>query len=435
MKTELKNKEFFERLDRSAADDIRAFQDGALRRRTAFLAERYPFHAERLGGLPPEGVGLDALQTLPTMDKRVLEKAGDTLAPPSGDVVDIAYSSGTTGSALKIPFTEAALKRLEWNEFRALSICGLSKTDTVLLSCTMDRCFIAGLAYQLGCRAVGAASIRVGAAPLGVHWKAIEENRPTTIVGVPSFLAKLAEAAPDLGGNAASAGVARLVCIGEPLRDRGIAPLPLTEKIERLWNAKALSTYASTEICAAFCECEKQAGGHLIPELAVAEILDDDGNPLPPGEPGEVVLTPLGDGAAPLLRFRTGDVSFLIDEPCACGRNTPRLGPIIGRKHQLLKHKGTAFYPNAIHAALSALDDVLEHQVVVRRDNLSDDVAVLVALRPGASAEKTAEILRTALRVGVKVEQLPLEDIRKRVFPEGKRKPVRFVERQGGDEG
>jgi len=420
--------ESLERLERSGREEILRFQNDALARRIAMLKKTYPFHARRLAGADPADFGLSGLAALPTMDKRVLEEARVELEPPAEEVVEIAYSSGTTGSPLRIPFTEKGLKRLEWNEFRALSICGVEKTDTVLLSCTMDRCFIAGLAYQLGCRAIGSAAIRVGAAPLGVHWNAIRGNRPSVIVGVPSFLAKLAEAAAGFGADPAESGVSKLVCIGEPLRDERAEPLPLTKKIEELWNAKAFSTYASTEICAAFCECEARKGGHLLPELAVVEILDDDGNPLPPGETGEVALTPLGDGAAPLLRFRTGDVSFIIDDPCPCGRNTPRLGPVIGRKHQLLKHKGTAFYPNAIHAALAALDEVLEHQVVARRDNLSDTVSVLVALRDDASRERVSEILRAALRVGVEVRTFPLEEMTRRVFPAGKRKPVRFIE-------
>jgi len=416
-----------ERLERGPAVDIREFQARLLRRRLEHLRSEYPFHTRRLGEWGVDVPVFDFLRRLPTMDKRVLEEFSEELSPPADDVVEIAYSSGTTGSPLAIPFTEAGLKRLEWNERRAFSVCGLSKNDTVLLTCTMDRCFIAGLAYQLGCRAIGAAAIRVGAAPLGVHWNVIREIRPTVIVGVPSFLAKLAESAARFGCEAGKSGVAKLVCIGEPLRGYDLEPLPLTRKIENLWHAAAFSTYASTEVCAAFCECERQSGGHLVPELAIVEILDDDGSPLPPGETGEVTLTPLGDGAAPLLRFRTGDMSFLIDEPCSCGRKTPRLGPIVGRKHQLIKHKGTAFYPNAIHAALGALDCVVEHQVVAIGDNLSDDVRVLVALQGEGSLERVEETLRAALRVGVLVEEVPPDELLGRVFPDGKRKPSRFV--------
>ncbi len=415
-----------ERLDRSGPDAISSSQEKALRRHIVRLTADFPLHAKLLADIDTADLTLSAISALPTMDKAFLERHADELAPPTEDVVEIAYSSGTTGAALKIPFTDVALKRLEWNEFRALTICGLSAKDTVALTCTMDRCFIAGLAYQMGCRAVGAATIRVGAAPIPSHWKIIRETRPTAIIGVPSFLAKLAESAE--GENPADIGVSRLICIGEPLRDADLQPLPLTRKIEKLWNAKAFSTYASTEICSAFCECEAQAGGHLLPELAIVEILDDNSAPLPPGAPGEITITPLGDGAAPLLRFKTGDVSFIVEEPCACGRTTPRLGPILGRKKQLLKHKGTAFYPNAIHAALSALDGVIEHQVAVRRNNLSDNVSVLVALDTGITQEHVEEKLRAALRVGVNVQTLPIDEIRRRVFPNNSRKPIRFVE-------
>ena len=138
------------------------------------------------------------------------------------------------------------------------------------------------------------------------------------------------------------------------------------ENLEEVWGAKIYSTYASSETITSFCECTAQRGGHLHPDLAVVEIVNEQGEVLAPGETGEVVVTPLQIEGMPLLRFRTGDISFMVDEPCACGRFSPRLGPILGRKKQMIKFRGTTLYPNSLYAVL---DSFPGHQRILRYGN------------------------------------------------------------------
>ena len=128
------------------------------------------------------------------------------------------------------------------------------------------------------------------------------------------------------------------------------------------------------------------------PELIVAEIVDDGGSPLPTGREGEVVVTPLGVRGMPLVRFRTGDVSFLIEEPCACGRRTPRLAPILGRKNQMLKFKGTSVFPNAIVAALEGLPEVGGAYVEAHKNpDATDRIVVYVHVRGAKSAGREGQ--------------------------------------------
>lgn len=96
--------------------------------------------------------------------------------------------------------------------------------------------------------------------------------------------------------------------------------------------------------------------------------MNDDGVVLPAGEAGEVVVTPLAVEGMPLIRFKTGDISFLMTEPCSCGRNTPRLGPIIGRKKQMLKIKGTTVYPPALFNTLAQIEAVDDYYIEVSSD-------------------------------------------------------------------
>jgi phenylacetate-CoA ligase len=423
------------RLAFASADRIEAVQTGLLRDQAAYSASQSPFYRRRLGG-DDAALGeltLETLARLPFTDKRDLEQHNDEfLAVPRNRVADIVLSSGTTGKPTRIMYTEGDLQRLAYNEEQAFRGCGLGADDVVLLTCTLDRCFVAGLAYFLGVRSIGAAAIRNGLNSLESHFNVIRQMRPTAIVGVPSFLRKLALHIRDGGGDPAAAGVGKLICIGEPLRGPGLEMLQLGGDIERLWAARAFSTYASSECVSTFCECAAQCGGHAAPDLVVAEVVDEQGRRVPDGETGEVVLTPLGAEAMPLIRFRTGDVSYLLREPCACGRRSVRLGPILGRKQQMIKARGTTLYPQALYSALDEIPAVSEYYIeVTSPDRLSDEVTVHAAVRDAScSAAWLEERLQSRVRVKPRVTIESEEQIRAQVFGPKSRKPVRFVDRR-----
>lgn len=373
----------------------------------------------------------ELLDALPFTDKTDIENCNDQMcAVLPEQVADIVMSSGTTGKPTKVIYTEHDLQRLAYNEEKALLAIGLTALDTVLLTCTIDRCFVAGLAYFLGVRSVGAATIRSGHASMQSHLDIITRLDPTAIVGVPTFLRKLGLYMREQGLEPAGTSVSKMVCIGEPLRDRALALTQVGRDVEEIWQAKLFSTYATSEIVTTFCECEQQQGGHLHPDLAVVEIVDDAGKRLRPGEVGEVTVTPLAVEGMPLLRFRTGDVSFIIDEPCRCGRNCVRLGPIIGRKKQMLKIKGTTVYPPAVFAALGELERVNDYYLVVSsEDDLSDLVEVHVSVSDTSlTAGELQDFLQARIRVKPKVVIEPDAELRRKVYLPEQRKPVRFID-------
>jgi phenylacetate-CoA ligase len=406
----------------------RDYQEEILKEHLRYVMQNSSFYKKHFKGIDIETIDSSSLSSLPLTNKTDFEKCnGDFLACSQDNIVDIVHSSGTSGHPTYVKYTENDLKRLEYNEVQALTTCGISKTDTVLLTCTMDRCFIAGLAYLLGCRGIGAAAIRNGANTLESHLRIIKDIKPNVIIGVPSFLQKLAKFAKENGIQSQTANIEKLVCIGEPLRDAQMQMTPLGKKIESLWNAKAYSTYASTETVTSFCECEHQKGGHLIPELGIVEIIDDDGRVLPIGETGEVIMTPFHTEGMPLVRYRTGDMAFIIDSPCECGRNSLRLSPILGRKYQMIKCKGTKFYPTAINAVMDGMECVKLYQVIVEKDNLSDKVIVLTSLTDMKKLQSVKDALRTALRVGIDVETEDFDTLFQKVFPANNRKPVKYM--------
>ncbi|MFH1355477.1 MAG: AMP-binding protein [Candidatus Omnitrophota bacterium] len=378
-------------------------------------------------------VNFDNFCQLPLTDKAEIEKNNDEFFAVSPErIVDIVLSSGTTGKPTKIAYTESDLKRLAYNEEQSFLGCGFSAKDTVLLTCTLDRCFIAGLAYHLGIRAVGATTIRNGLNSLESHVEVIRRLRPTAIVGVSSFLRKLGLFIAAEKTVPKARAISKLVCIGEPLRGEDLCFLKVGRDLEKIWGAQAYSTYSSSEIVTTFCECTFQCGGHLHPDLAVVEIIGDQGDLLSPGEIGEVVVTPMGVEGMPLLRFKTGDISFIIDKPCSCGRNSLRLGPILGRKKQMLKIRGTTLYPQAIYSGLEEIEDISEYYLVVTSESsLSDSVVIYAVVKNQAcTASLIEDRLQAKLRVKPKVIILDEESVRKEVYTQKSRKPIRFIDKR-----
>jgi len=378
-------------------------------------------------------INLDNLATLGFTDKGEIEKYNDDfLAIPAKKVVELVLSSGTCGVPTKIANSEGDLKRLAYNEKQSFGACGFTDQDTVLLTCTLDRCFIAGLAYYSGIRALGATAIRNGLNSLESHRELIQRLKPTALVGVPSFLRKLGLYLNAQGIAAGKSGIKKIVCIGEPLRDKNLKFLKVGQDLEKIFQAKAYSTYSTTEIVSTFCECTAQSGGHLHPDLAIVEIVDPQGRSLPYGETGEVVVTPLRIEAMPLIRFKTGDISFLIDKPCSCGRNSLRLGPILGRKKQMMKVQGTTFYPQAIYSCLEQIPGVNEYYVSVSSlGALSDNLEIYVSVDdPNCTKTEIQEKLQARLRVKPEVFICDEELIKEKVYTAGARKPVRFMDKR-----
>ena len=170
------------------------------------------------------------------------------------------------------------------------------------------------------------------------------------------------------------------------------------------------------------------------PELIIVEIIGDDDQPVADGQPGEIVITTLGVEGMPLLRFRTGDIASKVVDQCACGRNSYRLTPLIGRKHNMIKLKGTTIYPPAINDVLDNTLFVGNYVVVVRpSDAGTDEVIVRISLRDNSlpadeAVKQLKDHFRSRLRVAPIVEVLPADVIQQINFPAKSRKPIKFID-------
>ncbi len=419
-------------------EEIEAFQLEELRRHLAHAA-RAPYYKRLFEELfldPRDIKSTRDISSIPLTDRKTIEKeTGLFHAVPSSLFADLSQTSGTTGEALTVPYTREDLKRLAFNEAMAFYGAGMRPGETCLICVTLDRCFVAGLAYFAGVVELGATAMRSGPGQVARQWDLVRTQTPSSVVGVPSLLLSMARWAKEHGIDPSESPVERLVTIGEPVRKNDLSPSPLGRDLAELWSAMVISSYAATELQTCFCECREQAGGHVHPELAIVEIVDEAGEPLPPGVPGEVVVTPLGVEGMPLVRYRTGDVARLHTGPCPCGWNTPRLGPIEGRLSQRLKFRGTTFYPDAVFQALQEDKRIKAAYVEVRSSyDLSDDVTVVVgADQREIGVEEIRLLLQARLRVKPEVVIRPVEEVLNTMTASGGRKPKKFFDfRQEG---
>jgi phenylacetate-CoA ligase len=183
----------------------------------------------------------------------------------------------------------------------------------------------------------------------------------------------------------------------------------------------------------AFNECEYHNGGHHHPELIIAEILDDNDHVVAEGEIGELVITTLGVEAMPLLRFKTGDMVKAHSEPCKCGRTTMRLGPVIGRKKQMIKYKGTTLYPPAMYNVLNHFREVDAFVIEIFHNDLGTDEILIKIAAKNISETLLTEIkdhFRAKLRVLPRIEFCNKSDLNAIRFPAMSRKPVELIDRR-----
>jgi phenylacetate-CoA ligase len=392
------------------------------------------FYRQKLAGAPPVNCVAD-LVNLPLTTKREVSQFNDRFWCGSLETyIDFCTTSGTTGVPTLYPLTRADLDRLGRNEEACFRQVGLTRGDVVMLAVTLDKCFMAGLAYFEGLRRLGATVIRVGAGSPAMLLGMAKRLGPTAIVSVPSFLKRVAAYANQQGVDPAQSTVRKLVCIGEPVRDSSWQLTALGDHIARAWDAKVYSTYGITELACSMCECDAGMGGHVNPEFLHVEVLDGSGAPVPDGREGQLVATTIGVTAMPLVRFATGDVTFLTREPCSCGRTTPRIGPILGRKDQAMKLKGTTVYPAAVQRSLQSIEQVIDYVMIATAPTpLSDELEVVVAVKGDADEARAAirEQLRGDLKICPAVRVAPVAEVNALGHSNDLRKQRVFLDRRG----
>lgn len=421
-----------------SVETINKFQNRKLQEALRYLEANSAFYQRMF---KDNGIDIEQIQTiddlvkLPFTEKKDLQLHNqEFLCVPSEKIVDYVTTSGTLGDPVTFGCTDNDLERLAYNEMKSFSCAGIKPGNIIQLMTTLDKRFMAGLTYFLGIRKLGASIIRVGNGMPELQWDTINRLKPDTIMCVPSFILRLIEYAEKNGIDYRSSSIKRIIGIGEGLRDQDFNLNLLGKRIKGKWDVSLFATYSSTEMGATFSECPYGCGGHVHPELIIVEIIGDNNLPVKDGEVGEVVVTTLGVEGMPLLRFRTGDMSSKITTRCACGRNSYRLTPLVGRKNNMIKLKGTTIYPPAINDVLDNTPYVVNYVVIVQNSYAgTDEVVVKVGVASGQTFDIIKDLkdrFRSRIRVAPIVEVLSPEDVAKINNPMNNRKPIKFIDRR-----
>ncbi len=418
---------------------IKAFQEQRLQEALAYLQAKSPYYQRsfRENGVDVNSIRyLEDLTRLPFTEKKDLQLHNwDFLCCPREKIVDYVTTSGTLGEPVSFACSEKDLQRLAFNEKKSFACAGLGPGNILQLMTTIDKRFMAGLAYFLGVRELGASIIRVGNGIPELQWDTIERLHPDAIMCVPSFIPRLIRYAEEHGIDYRASSVRKIIGIGEGMRDQDFNLNLLGRRIKEKWDVELYATYSSTEMGATFSECPYGCGGHVHPELIIVEIIGEDDQPVPDGQVGEIVVTTLGVEGMPLLRFRTGDMAAKITDQCRCGRWSYRLTPLVGRKNNMIKFKGTTLYPPMIVDVLDNCRDIANYQLVLSLNDLgNDDVKVRIGV-PDPDPDRDARLIadlkntfRAKIRVAPEVEVCRADLLARDIYLESSRKPLKVVD-------
>jgi phenylacetate-CoA ligase len=416
-------------IETKSSNEIKQFQEEKLTTLLSYVNAHSKFYQtlfKKKGISVADIKTLNDLQKIPVTTKDDLYNYNqDFICVAPDKIIDYVTTSGTLGDPLTFVLTDKDLDRLAYNEHISLACAGGSKNDIYQLMTTIDRRFMAGMAYFLGLKQMGAGVVRVGNGMPEFQWDTIKRLKPTIAIAVPSFLLKLIEFAEQNNIDYKNCSIKKVVCIGEPIRNEDFSYNTLGKRITDKWPLQLYSTYASTEMSAAFTECNQGVGGHHHPEL--------NNQPVAKGEAGELTVTTLDVEGMPLIRFKTGDICKAHYEPCSCGRTTLRISPILGRKQQMIKFKGTSLYPPALYDILNTVPYIKNYIVEVYTNDIgTDEILINIgAINPPENFDKDLkDHFRAKLRVAPTIVLETPENISKRQLPEMSRKPITFIDKR-----
>ncbi len=371
--------------------------------------ENVPLYRERMQakGIVPEDIrSLDDLRYLPFTNKTDLRDQFPfgLLATPKSEIVRIQGSSGTTGKPIVSGYTAHDID--VWSEMvaRALAASGATGQDIVQVAYGLGL-FTGGLGALQGGNRIGAMVIPMSSGNTQRQIMMMRELGSTILCCTPSYAIYLGETVREMGLDPAKDLKLKAGVFGaEPWTEE------MRRHLENVLNIDALDIYGLTEIAGpgvAF-ECKEKNGMHVNEDHVIVEIIDPvTEEPLPAGQPGELVFTTITKEGMPMLRYRTHDICTVYDDPCPCGRTTRRMGRITGRTDDMIVVRGVNVFPSQIESVLVEMPDVSPHYLlVVDRVNSTDTLEVRVEMTEAMFSDTVAHIEQLRRRIGERIKSV-----------------------------
>ncbi len=369
----------YEALDRTALEALQSERLGALVRR---MRSASPLYRERLAAIgdPRDRSELATLPFTHKADLRDSYPLGMLCVPP-GDLRRVHASSGTTGNPTIGAYTARDLAIFAEVNARALALAGVLPGEMYQVAWGYGL-FTGGLGMHGGAERLGACVIPASSGNTSRQMQLLCDLPVVGIGATPSYAMLLAERFAAEGRRPQALRVT--ICGAEAWTPQ------MRAELEDALGITALNIYGLTEIIGpgVASECLAKAGMHVAEDHFLCEILDPETHaPVPDGVRGELVITTLTREAMPVVRYRTGDLTAMTREPCACGRTTARIDWLSGRVDDMLVVRGVNVFPTAIEEVLLGFEELAPHYriTVARPPGKLDDLHVECEMRPDAA--------------------------------------------------
>lgn len=362
--------------------DLKELQFKRLKRTVINAYENVPFYRQAFkdANIRPDDIkeGRDVSKIPFTVKEDLRDNYPFGLfAVPKERLVRIHTSSGTSGKPKVVGYTKDDLENWINMVSRCLYMVGVRK-NSVFQNMVSYALFTGGLGMHYGAELIGAMVVPSATGNTERQISYIHDFGTTAIHATPSYALHIKEVAEARDIDPTNLGL-EIGCFGaEPWSDS------MRDKLENAFNLKAYDSYGLSEMNGpgvAF-ECEEQNGLHIWADHYYIEIVDEEGQPVEEGGTGELVLTPLTKQALPLLRYKTGDLTYIIEDECSCGRTMPKIHRILGRSDDMIVVRGINVFPSQIEHILMKIPEAGDsYQVVITRDGTLDEMKVRVEMK------------------------------------------------------
>ncbi|MDO4987706.1 MAG: phenylacetate--CoA ligase [Synergistes sp.] len=372
------------------------------------VAKKSPMYIEKFAGIDTEKLMTkDDFESLPFTTKQDLRDAYPMKMQcvPDEEIVRIHSSSGTTGKPVIMPYSEEDLQDWAVMMERCYRFAGVTEKDRVQITPGFGL-WTAGLGFQAGAERLGAMVIPTGAGNTDRQLQLMCDLNASVLIGTSSYGLVIAEEV-DKRGLGEQIKLKRGIFGSERWGDK------IRERIYKTLGIEFFDIYGLTEIYGPgiAIDCHEHTGMHYFNDFIYCEIIDPNtGKVLADGEEGEIVITTFRKHAAPLIRFRTRDISRIIPGTCPCGSTFPRLDRIVGRSDDMIKIKGTNIFPAQVEAILKKIDGFgSEYRIILETEALRDRMIVEAEVQLGFSGdtEALADQLIRECKSGIGIKVIP----------------------------
>lgn len=404
-------------VEKMSRQERQKYLDGRLRELVAFAYEKAPTIKARFdkAGIAPSAVsGIKDLENLPILRKDELVELyknnppfGGLVTVPATDLERIYVSPGPI-------YDPHHQSETYWRRHvHMVKAMGFGKGD-IVVNTWMYNLVPAGLLIDESLRRAGATVIPMGVGNTELQVQVMHHLKATVFYGTTSFFMNIINKAEEMGFDVRKDFNLRLAVIGGEMGGG-----PIRKMVEEKYGIATADAYGTADVGMIAFECSAKNGMHIAEDIIIEIISYETEKPVGPGEVGEVVVTPI-DETYPLIRFGTGDLAGLIEEPCPCGRSALRITRLLGRVGDAVRTRGMFIHPRQLGPAMAKFSQVAQYQAVVTRHGHRDELTLKVELETekGIDKEKLAKELNKVVSDAVRIKVDRVEFVAKGVIPE-----------------